>query len=88
MEADILHRLETLTSASGTSTSSHGPLGALGTVAGKAIVTVGDLIIRGIERVSMRARLRSIKKTLHSEGHLSLEAIQDIAASDCLFGAY
>ena len=65
-------------SVTGTS-SSESTFRGLGTLSGKAIMGVGNVILLWIERMNIRARLRKINEQLnHGEGFLTPDVFEDV----------
>ncbi|KAH8106240.1 hypothetical protein BXZ70DRAFT_1061619 [Cristinia sonorae] len=66
-------------STSRTFTGTNSTIQGLGTISGKAIMAVGSIVIRGIERVAIQRRLSSIRDHLRRrEGFIPREIIHDL----------
>ena len=76
---DIDADVASITNSRSCSSNSTSTFRGLGTSSGKAIMAVGNLALRGIERVTIQAKLRKISEQLkREEAFLSPDVYEDL----------
>lgn len=75
IEADVASISISRTSTTGSASTIRG----IGTLTGKGIMAVGNVVVRGIERVTIQMRLRTIGEHLQrEEAFIPLEVFEDL----------